>query len=256
MPVANAQSRFSDRVADYIRSRPGYPERIIDILGARCGLRADAVVADIGSGTGLLARPFLGRGHRVFGVEPNAEMRAAGDRLLGDHPRFVSVAGCAEGTGLADASVDLVTAGQAFHWFDRARARGEFCRILRPGGWVALLWNDRRTDSSPFLRAYEALLVRHCPEYLEVVHRNVDAPAVAAFFAPAPVETAVVESAQRFDWEGLRARHLSMSYVPHTGPACEACLSELQALYERHAVAGLVEFEYDTRAYFGRLAPA
>jgi SAM-dependent methyltransferase len=165
----------------------------------------------------------------------------------------VSVAGSAEATTLDAASVDVVAAGQAFHWFDRQLARAEFARILRPGGWVVLVWNDRRTDATPFLREYEALLVRHCPEYLEVVHRNVDAHVIAEFFSPMPVESAVVESSQSFDWEGLRARHLSMSYVPGAGPARDASLRELRAVFDRHAVAGRVAFEYDTRLYFGQL---
>lgn len=244
--------RFSDRVADYVRARPGYPGAILEVLARRCDFTKQAVIADVGSGTGLLARLFLDHGNQVFGVEPNTEMREAGERPFHDHPHFVSVAGGAEATTLPDGSVDFVTAGQAFHWFDRRRARREFVRILRPGGWVVLVWNDRRLDATPFLRGYEDLLVRHCPDYLKVVHRNVDAEVLNHFFAPHGYQEVVLENRQRFDWEGLVARHLSSSFVPRTGH--EAGMAELRALFDEAQVAGQVEFEYDARIQFGRLS--
>jgi len=188
----------------------------------------------------------------VFGIEPSAEMRAAGERLLRKRGRFTSVAGGAEDTTLPAASVDFVTAGQAFHGFDRALARRGFTRILGPGGWVVLVWNDRRLDATPFLRGYEALLVRHCPEYLEVVHRNVDAGVPRDFFAPNGFEEPVLDNRQRFDWDGLVARHLSSSFVPRTGH--EAGMAEPRALFDSQQADGFVEFEYDTRVQSGRLS--
>lgn len=251
MSAHDPTGRFSDRVADYVRARPGYPQAVLEVLARRCEFTRDTVVADVGSGTGLLTRLFLDHGNTVFAIEPNAEMREAGERLLADRPGFVSVAGGAEATTLPAASVDCVTAAQAFHWFDRAAARREFARILRPGGWVVLLWNDRRLESTAFLRGYEALLVRHCPEYLKVVHRNVDAAALAAFFAPLGCDEVVLDNRQRFDWDELVARHLSSSFVPRTGH--EAGMADLRALFEAEQRHGIVEFEYDTRIHFGRL---
>ncbi len=244
--------RFSDRVTDYVRARPGYPTEILDVLARRCDFTKQAVIADVGSGTGLLARLFLDHGNQVFGIEPNTEMRAAGERLFGDRPLFVSVAGGAEATTLSAGSVDFVTAGQAFHWFDRRRARHEFVRILRPGGWVVLVWNDRRLDATPFLSGYEDLLVRHCPDYLKVVHRNVNADVLEPFFAPRGYEEVVLDNRQRFDWDGLVARHLSSSFVPRTGH--EAGMKELRALFDEEQTSGEVEFEYDARVQFGRLS--
>lgn len=252
---AAPQQRFGDRVDDYIRSRPGYPPALLDVLRDHAGLAPGARVADVGSGTGLLSRSLLEIGAHVIGVEPEPGMRAAGDRLLAAFPTFRSVAGTAEATTLPDASVDLVTAAQAFHWFDPPRARAEFARILVPGGAVVLVWNDRRIDSTPFLADYEALLVETCPEYVKVRHRNVTDAAIDAFFAPAPVFRTVLDSAQSFDRDGLLARHRSMSYVPKSGPDAERIEARLHALFDRHAAAaGTVDFEYDTRVHIGRVS--
>ena len=133
--------RFSSRVADYVKYRPSYPEAIIDLLTAECGLTPDSIVAGAGSGTGLLAELFLKAGQRVWGIEPNREMREAGEEFLRGYQRFVSIAASAEATTLPDRSVDFVTAGQSFHWFDRARVGVEFARILKPQGWLVLIWN-------------------------------------------------------------------------------------------------------------------
>src|SRR6266581_6258084 len=128
--------RFSNRVENYLRYRPRYPAEILEVLRAECGLQATSLIADVGSGTGFLAELFLSNGNQVFGIEPNPEMREAGEQLLRSYPKFTAVAATAEITTLPEASVDFVTAGQAFHWFDRERCRDEFRRILRPASWV------------------------------------------------------------------------------------------------------------------------
>ena len=249
--------RFSRRVENYIRYRPTYPEAIIEVLREDCRLTGDSVIADIGSGTGILAELFLRNGNLVFGVEPNGPMREAGERLLRQYPRFRSVAGTAESTTLEDRSVDFVTAGQAFHWFDRERARGEFLRILKPEGWVVLIWNDRRTRSTPFLRAYERLLLTDGPDYEVVNHVQVDEVVLAAFFESTGFKTKVFDNEQVFDYEGLEGRLLSSSYIPEAGhPRHTAMLDELRAIFAAHEENGRVTVEYDTRMYYGRLALA
>jgi SAM-dependent methyltransferase len=245
--------RFSNRVENYIRYRPGYPEGVIDILRREAGLTPGTVIADIGSGTGISSELFLKLGNAVHGVEPNAEMRRAAERLLARHPNFHSVDATAEETTLPDASVDLIVAGQAFHWFDQSRARTEFRRILRPGGWVALLWNTRRTNSTPFLRDYEALLKQFGTDYAKVRHDNLDAEQLAAFFEPGPYRRFAVDNFQHFDWEGLRGRLLSSSYVPGEGDVgYQPMLTGLQALFNRYQQNGVVEVEYDTEIHLGR----
>jgi SAM-dependent methyltransferase len=250
-----AKKRFSSRVENYVKYRPGYPAEIIRTLQAECGLSSDSVIADIGSGTGLLALRFLEAGCRVTGVEPNADMRRAGDALLAGYPTFTSRDGSAEETGLPAGSVDFAVAGQAFHWFDAALARVEFRRILRPAGWAALVWNERREDSTPFLRDYEALLQTYATDYNQVNHRNVeeDADTIPAFFG-GEYCVALYENVQRFDFAGVRGRLLSSSYAPEEGqPGYAEMLVELQRIFDRHAEGGIVAFEYDTRMFYGRM---
>jgi SAM-dependent methyltransferase len=254
MPASNATSRFSDRVENYVRHRPGYPPQIINTLKAECGLKPAHIIADIASGTGIWSRILLENGNPVFGVEPNAEMRQAAERLLKALPNFSSVAGAAEATTLPDHSVDFVTAAQAAHWFDREPARREFVRILKPGGWLVLLWNERRVDSTPFLRDYEQLLLTYGTDYKEVRHEYTTL-VIHEFFDPAPFEKHVFPMRQELDYAGLEGRLLSSSYVPGPDhPDHAAMLRELRRIFDEHAVHGSIVVEYETRLYFGRLA--
>jgi SAM-dependent methyltransferase len=253
MPASNATSRFSDRVEHYVRYRPGYPPEVVHTLKAECGLAPSHAVADIASGTGIWTRMLLENGNPVFGVEPNAEMREAGERLLAAFPKFRSVAGTAEATTVADHSVDFVTAAQAAHWFDRAEARSEFVRILKPGGWLVLMWNERLTDSTAFLRQYEQMLLTYGTDYEEVRHeRTTDA--VNEFFDPAPFQERVFEMRQEFDYAGIEGRLLSSSYAPGPEhPQHAPMLRELRRIFDASAGEGRATFEYKTRLYFGRL---
>ena len=253
MPASNATRRFSDRVENYVRYRPGYPAEVLQALKTECGLLSSHVVADLASGTGIWTRMLLDNGNPVFGVEPNAEMRAAGERLLAGFPKFTSVAGTAEVTTLSNQSVDFITAAQAAHWFDRERARREFARILKPGGWLVLLWNERVTDTTRFLRDYEQMLHTYGTDYEEVRHeRTTDA--VNEFFDPAPFQKRVFEMRQEFDYAGVEGRLLSSSYAPGPEhPNHAPILRELRRIFDSCAVAGRVSVEYKTRLYFGRL---
>jgi ubiquinone/menaquinone biosynthesis C-methylase UbiE len=226
---------------------------VVDILKAWCGLTETSTIADVGSGTGILTELFLKNGNPVFGVEPNAAMRQSSERLLAAHPKFSSVDATAEETKLNDKSVDFITAAQAFHWFDRPKARQEFVRILRPGGWVVLIWNERRLDSSPFLRAYEDLLLRYGTDYEKVRHEKV-ANEIADFFAPAGFELKNLDNYQHFDFEALSGRLRSSSYTPEPDhPNFKPMLAELQEIFESFKKDGMVSFEYETRVYFSRL---
>jgi len=245
--------RFSSRVDNYVRFRPGYPPEILAFLKTDCGLTATSVVADVGSGTGKLTELFLANGNRVFGVEPNREMREAGERILKGSANFTSVNATAEETTLPNGSVDFITAGQAFHWFDRKSCRAEFARILKPGGWVALVWNDRKTDAAPFLVEYEKLLQTYATDYSKVDHKQIDDAVVKEFFRYAPVKKSF-PSLQEFDYEGLKGRLLSSSYAPEAGQrGHNEMLRDLEKLFEARQQNGRVQFVYDTVVYCGKL---
>lgn len=254
MPVIDPTQRFSSRVDQYTKYRPGYPAEVLQLLRDECGLTSNSVVADVASGTGLFTRLLLENGNEVYAVEPNAEMRMASEQFLAGYPRLHSIAGRAEATALPDHGVDFVTAAQAAHWFDREGARREFVRILKPGGWTILVWNERCTDSTAFLRAYEGLLLRYGTDYAEVRHERTTST-LDAFFAPSPFESRVFDYRQEFDYTGLEGRLLSSSYTPGPGePNHEAMLRELKRVFDTYQKSGRVAFDYKTRVYFGRLA--
>jgi SAM-dependent methyltransferase len=254
MPAQDATARFSSRVEKYVRYRPSYPKEVLDLLRKQCGLTPESVIADVASGTGIFTRLLLENGNRIFGVEPNPEMRRAGEQYLAPYSGFTSVAGTAEATTLPDHTVDMVTAAQAAHWFDRALARREFVRILKPGGWVVLIWNERETDSTPFLRGYEKLLLTYGTDYQQVRHeRTTDE--IDGFFTPSPFQSAMLEMRQDCDYDGLEGRLLSSSYAPSAGqPGYEPMLRDLRKLFDAHQVNGQVVLAYVTRVYYGQIA--
>ncbi len=245
--------RFSARVENYIRYRPSYPPQVLETLRSECGLTASSAIADIASGTGIFTRLLLENGNRVYGVEPNRDMREAAERLLADFRGFSSVTGTAEATTLPDQSVDFATAAQAAHWFDLAKARREFERILKPAGWAVLIWNERSTDSTPFLREYEALLLEYGTDYEMVRHENTT-DNIGEFFAPIPFEQRVFDMRQDFDYTQLEGRLLSSSYAPMQGhPNYEAMLAALRRVFEGHQKDERVGVAYRTRMYYARL---
>ena len=253
MPISDSISRFSSRVENYIRYRPGYPPAILELLKSECGLAPDSVIADIGSGTGKLSEIFLKNGNRVFAVEPNPNMRQAGEKYLAGYPGFISVEGAAEATTLAAQSINFVTAGQAAQWFDPEQARREFVRILKPRGWAVLAWNDRCMQG-PFLEEYERLLMTYGTDYEEVSHEHTSAR-IEGFFPGWTFHERRFPMSQQFDYEGLKGRLLSSSYTPQEGDAkYEPMLAELRRIFAKYKERGRVLFEYETQVFYGQLS--
>jgi len=251
--VLDPTKRFSNRVENYLKYRPSYPAAIIPLLESECGLTPETLVADVGSGTGFMTEMFLSHGNRVIGVEPNAEMRSAGDRLLTKYPNFSSMNATAEATTLPDKSIDLIVVGQAFHWFDRRKTKIEFTRILKPGGWVVLIWNGFRVESSALVRGYQELLLRYGTDYREV-SREIEACDIETFYSPEKCRQARFDFKQVFDFEGLKGRLLSASYAPEqTDPRFDQMIGELQAIFEANRKDGTVDFDYETEVYYGQL---
>jgi SAM-dependent methyltransferase len=251
----NPTVRFSDRVADYVQYRPDYPAALLDWLQRECGVNKSWRVADIGAGTGISSKMFLDAGYRVTAVEPNGPMRAAAEHWLHGYACFDAIDGRADTTGLPDASVDLVTVAQAFHWFDEEATRREFARILRPDGLAAVWWNSRRLRGTAFLAGYEALLLEYGTDYASVAERYADDARMRAWFGSGFRASACFEHSQQLGFEALRGRLMSSSYAPKPGdPKHEPMLRALRELFDHCAEAGAVSFDYDTRIFAGALA--
>ncbi len=252
--MIDPRHRFSSRVGNYVKFRPGYPAALVSALLARINPANKLVAADIGSGTGLFTRLLLAQGVKVYGVEPNANMRDAAETDLASYGNFVSVDGSAEHTGLDDGIVDLVTAAQSFHWFNNDRSREEFGRILKKGGNLALIWN-RRKLSQPFQQGYDALLREFAPGYENVNHMNLSEDEIAGFFSDGRMEVSCFDNSQQLDFNALIGRLGSSSYCPdEDSDEYETLISELRLLHEKYATGGIVKFEYDTRLYLGPIA--
>ena len=253
MAFTDSKHRFSSRVADYVRYRPGYPHAALTLLKNECGLSSGHVIADIGSGTGFLSELFLKNGNRVYGIEPNKEMREAGEEYLAAHDSFGSIDSSAEATTLEDATIDFVTVGQAFHWFEPAAAPREFARILKPEGWVVGMWNDREMNSA-FATAYEDVFVKFGNDYKSVRESCPEMAAMEEFFKGGSVEKRSVPNAQVMDWDGLAGRLRSSSYAPQEGhPHHEPMMTALKELFHANHVDGRVKMEYATHVYYGKL---
>lgn len=247
-------TRFSDRVADYVKYRPGYPHELVEELSTNQKLGSGHRVADIGSGTGIFSEVLLRLGCEVVGVEPNQKMREAGDDFLKDFPRFQSREGTSDRTGLENQSVDFIFAAQAFHWFDPTSTRTEFLRILKPQGKVGLIWNERRISDTAFARAYEALIQRFATDYNQINHANLKDDQIIGFFGQTASKH-VFHYSQVLDFEGLLGRLASSSYVPKSSdPQFSLMKDDLTELFARHQVSGRVTIVYDTKMYLGSLA--
>lgn len=256
--MTDTLKRFSNRVENYVKYRPGYPSEMFSFLIKQKVLKSDSVIADIGSGTGISAKLFLDNGNVVHGVEPNKEMREAAERILGGNKNFKSVNGKAEATTLKNKSVDIVLAAQAFHWFDGDLFKKEVVRLLKPNGYLVLIWNDRLIDESEFLIEYENLLHNFSVDYAEVNHKNITNKEIRNYILSVIDNKSFNESSfknfQEFDYEGLKGRLLSSSYVPtEEHPKYNEMLKELKRIFDTFSKDGMVRFEYNTNLYYGQL---
>jgi ubiquinone/menaquinone biosynthesis C-methylase UbiE len=243
---------FSDRVQNYLAYRPGYTIALLDLLRAVCNFNENAVIADIGSGTGLLSELFLKNGNLVFGIEPNSEMRIAGKNKLRTYAGFISVAGRAEATTLKTHSIDFVTAGQAFHWFDLEPTKKEFIRILKPMGWVIVVYNIARTDT-PFQRVYRDF----CTTYLgEKSAETDDRDIYSKIFSERNfTEKQIAGVSQRFDFKDLTGRVCSRANAPKEGtPRYSEMMATLLTIFEQHQRDGEVMISYDTQVVYGQMS--
>jgi ubiquinone/menaquinone biosynthesis C-methylase UbiE len=253
--ILETAERFTGRVDRYRQHRPRYPEAIVSLLQEKCGLTNRSTVADIAAGTGLLSEIFLAHDYEVVAVEPNDEMRAACGVLTEHFSRFRCLSGSAEATGLPASSSDLITVGQALHWFDLERARAEFVRILRPGGWCAVVYNERRMGGDAFHAGYETLLQDFGIDYAKVQRQHLTAERMQAFFAPATMRRAVFPNAQQFTLEALEGRIVSSSYMPTPEhPRYAAMQAAIRGFFQQHQKDNQVTLAYDCAVSYGQIA--
>lgn len=252
--VADSTTRFSDWVDNYIKYRPHYPEEIIIYLKENKIINENTIAADIGSGTGISSELFLPHIKTIYAVEPNKEMREAAEILLSHHNNFISVNGTAEKTGLDTNSIDTIIAAQAFHWFNNEETKNEFKRILKPNGCVILMWIVRKLGGTPFLENYEKFLLKYGTDYIKVRHENVGNEDKTRFYGSNNFITKIFPNEQIFDFEGLKGRLLSSSYIPgKEHPKYNEMLDELENIFDKHQQTGKVVILYDSELYIGRL---
>ena len=253
--IIDPTTRFTHRAENYAKYRPHYPKAIIDFLAGEIGLTPEWQIADIGSGTGLLSELWLDNRNTVYAVEPNQDMREMAEQLLAGHPNFHSIRGTAEATTLPGASINLVSAGSAFHWFDGPNARAEFIRILRPAGYALLAWNSRKPETSAFAAASREILHEHGINRHSDDHRSRREEHIAEFFGVSGYKIATFQNGQSLDWEGTKGRLLSMSSAPLPGDlGHDAMIEHLRRVFDEYQQNGLVRFDYATQVYYGRLA--
>ncbi len=242
--------RFFNRAENYARYRPAYPSAIVDLLKEDCHLTAESIIADVGSGTGALAELLLNNGNRVDGIEPNGEMRDIGVLHLKKYPLFASIAATAESTTLADHTIDFVTVGRAYQWFDENLALAEFSRILKPYGWLVIAWIKRR-ETSEFLKAYEQFLQTHGTDYTIMRQRRAESERQLGLWL---MRTQMPVEEQRLDFESLRGLVLSLSNCPHPrDPEFPSMMGKLENLFQRYKEEGRVVLEYDAIVYYRHL---
>ncbi len=250
----NSTTRFSDRVDNYVKYRPRYPDDIIDFFNSKLGMNSNHVIVDVGSGTGISSELFLKNGNSVFAVEPNKNMRESAEKSLNEFSHFHSVNGSSEKTGLPNQCADFIIAAQAFHWFSADETKIEFARILKPGGKIVLMWNDRKTTGSAFSLEYEGLINHFGTDYKQVNHKNIVEDRIRQFLGP--FEVYHFANFQELDFTGLLGRLTSSSYAPNVGhPRFEEMCQALKDLFDKYNVNGLVRIEYDTQVFYSVTRP-
>jgi len=250
----DSTKRFTDRVNNYAKYRPGYPKSVLKLLHDKCSLTVNTKIADVGSGTGIFSRMLLDDGYTVYAIEPNDAMRRFAVQELSANKSFHSINGTAEATGLENNSVDLITCAQAFHWFNPLPTKDEFKRILKSGGQVALIWNNRDVEGDEFSIAYELLLQQEGTDYKRVNHQNLKEEDFAAFFKDGKYSLTRFPNHQDFDADGLIGRASSSSYVPTADTEQgQQFFRDLKTIFAAHQVNGKVRVKYQTEVYLGEV---
>ncbi|MHA1125150.1 MAG: class I SAM-dependent methyltransferase [Candidatus Heimdallarchaeota archaeon] len=252
--MTDPTKRFSDRVDNYLKYRPRYPKELLTFLQEEEIICETTILVDIGSGTGFFTELLLESNCHVYAVEPNKEMREAAEELLQGQSNFASIDGTAETTTLKDKSVDFISVAQAFHWFDRDKTREEFLRILKPDGYLALVWNNRIKEDIPFQEEYNDLLIKYCPGHDKTNHYKITYDQIVEFYGFIEVKIFRCANKQVLNFAGLKGRLFSSSYTPKENePNYQPLLSALKELFDKYQENGKVTMEYKTKMHYGKM---
>ena len=245
--------RFSGKAGVYAKARPNYAQDFFDWLYSNYVLTSDTVIADIGSGTGLLTKALVEKDIHVYAVEPNEDMRNVAESSLKDNKYFHSINGTAESTGLPEGSIDIITVAQAFHWFDVEAFKKECKRILRPQGKVVLVWNQR-DSASYFVKVNSEIFKKYCPNFtgfsggIEENDNNIE------LFFDKKYSRFHFTNNLTFDKDGFINRCLSASYaLKKSDEKFDIFVQELEVLFNSYSEAGLLTMPNETVAYVGEL---
>ncbi|MEL7068836.1 MAG: class I SAM-dependent methyltransferase [Cyanobacteria bacterium J06581_3] len=251
-PEGGVQQIFASKVADYVASRPDYPAALFERLQTACNLQPGSVVADIGAGTGLLTHGLLKNGYQVVAVEPNQAMRRASDYALSKFSGYRSVEGAAESIPLEAGSVDLVTAAQAFHWFETARSRVECLKVLRPNAKVALIWNDRDLDD-PLQEVINKIFGEYGGAKLAALAAHEKQRDVTQFFGDTTPQQFSFPHEHRLTESGLLSLAFSRSYMPDRETSSgQDAMMRIRQVFRQFVIADMVTVRYSTTAFIGR----
>lgn len=247
------ENRFTGLSEIYSKYRPSYPSEMMDYLySSEIGMTSSSIVADIGAGTGKLSKLLLLRGSFVYCVEPNDDMRTAGEIELKDFDNFKYLKCSAENTSLLSGSVDFVTAAQSFHWFDREAFKIECRRILGKNGLVVLIWNSRQAKN-PAVLENDEICRKHCPEYsLKKETMRGGVPEDFIGFFRGEFDYRVFANNISYNLDAFIGRSLSSSYSPKKDmPSYDHFIADLTEFFGRHEKNGIFDFPQVTQIYIG-----
>lgn len=247
--------RYSSKTDDYAKYRPNFPNEIVEFLYSNDFINSNSIIADIGSGTGRFTRLLLEKGNKVYGVERNDEMRAKAEQLLSQYSNFISIRGSAEETVLTDNTIDLITAAQAFHWFNKEKCLSEFKRIIKKNGKVLILWDDFLTNYNNFSIEYGKVLNKYrIVELGQMEKRFTRTEMISDFFRNNKYETLSFTHEIYQNFNSIKGGALSASFTPKPDEVnYKPFLLELQEVFEKFQSEGKVLTAFQTICYLGKI---
>lgn len=252
--MVNNEEKFSGKATHYDYARPAYAESLLNTLYSDYGFSPQSVIADIGSGTGIFTEQLLKRGNKVYGVEPNTDMRKAGEERLKGYQNFVSVNGDAANTKLLNTSIDIITVAQALHWFPLEEFSKECKRILKPNGQVVIVYNQRCND---FInKDVDAVVARYCDirnastgaAYIELKRKRINELYNGKFIEICKSNSLLMDKNKFLSY------WLSRSYAPREGDVnYKLFVNDIVSVFDKYAKDGLITLKQESMAYIGKV---